>query len=777
LKRPSSFFVKELQTYDADAFIHYVKRNVDNNYFIQVGFNGIEVYDDDGTNRVVNYSSPSAETLITDYLSTAASFLDDIRILTIADTSIVLNRKTKVLKDFSLVTGGNTQNALIYVKEGQFGKTYKVVLTNDDDFIVGRYTTPDGSSSLDTYDVDTANIAAELQADLVADAIGSVGTWVFEVRDNILAIENLSKDFSITSADGFGDTAMYPIKEDLQLFSDLPRKAPLGFKVRITGNADDVSADAYWVEAFNDDEYQPNATGFPRVVWRETIAPGVFFKYFDSTMPFKITEETNGEFTVGLINYEEREIGDDDTAPFPSFVDNYIEGLFFFRNRLGFFTGSTVSMSESGNFFNYFPNSVAALLDADPVEVTVNTADASDIKHAVPWREELLLTSDKHQHVIRSQGVLSNSTIEASKVTEFDVSPSVSPVLSGSSLFFTAESTNSSEVKEYYFAETIKGNDASTVTSHVPNLIPRNTKWLRASPDAKLVAVGAKGKIFIYQYIWSGEQKVQSAWHTFTFEDKLEVVTPGVIDNSERLEVNNGFFKNDELFLFVSYVNSPRSPALLKVDLSSDLVTSDEDFLIYLDNRIDTNNVDVSSVEASGNTVYTLPMQPSSDTVAVSLSEDSYGQSVEVLDISGSDITVKGTSLGTLALGVTYKSKYTLGTTYMRSGNSQGSRAITAGRTNLLKMDINYFNSTNFKVEVAINNRTARTKEFSGRSKGVSTNTFGKMPVDTGIFSVPINAINTSVEVSFINDTYLPSNFQFADVTLRYWTTRGRNAN
>ena len=47
---------------------------------------------------------------------------------------------------------------------------------------------------------------------------------------------------------------------------------------------------------------------------------------------------------------ENREVGDDTSNPFPTFVGTTIQEMFFHRNRLGMISGEQIVMSKPGQY-------------------------------------------------------------------------------------------------------------------------------------------------------------------------------------------------------------------------------------------------------------------------------------------------------------------------------------------------------------------------------------------------------------------------------------------
>ena len=148
------------------------------------------------------------------------------------------------------------------------------------------------------------------------------------------------------------------------LFSDLPTVAPRGFVTEIIGDASS-SFDNYFCV------FEPSDAGdaFGSGTWKETVKPGIPCKLDPATLPHALIRQADGTFTFGPLEWGERICGDEDSAPFPSFVGRTLNGLFFYRNRLSFLSGENVVMSEVGEFFNFFLTTVTTLVDSDVVDV------------------------------------------------------------------------------------------------------------------------------------------------------------------------------------------------------------------------------------------------------------------------------------------------------------------------------------------------------------------------------------------------------------------------
>ena len=99
-----------------------------------------------------------------------------------------------------------------------------------------------------------------------------------------------------------------------------------------------TSFGSYWVEFENAE--------IP--IWKETAAPGINNQIDGSTMPHLLISKGPGTFEWKEADWEDLAIGDLNTNPFPSFVDERLDDAFFTERRLGFLAGESVVTSQAG---------------------------------------------------------------------------------------------------------------------------------------------------------------------------------------------------------------------------------------------------------------------------------------------------------------------------------------------------------------------------------------------------------------------------------------------
>ena len=644
----------------------------------------------------------------------------------------------------------------------------RIVRKSDGAIIAGiSFNTPDGSTASDVYKVATDYIAKQIKDALENSFILFPTSEQFTVEHDggsiVKISSNIAEDFSIITSDGFGDQTMYAIKDNVTLFSDLPRHAPDGFTVKVSGNAEALAAQGYYVKATKSTPTS-TGTGFPLVTWVECPAQGISKGIDNTTMPISIKRNQDGSFTIDSITYGERVVGDLETAPSPKFVGNKINGVFFYSNRLGFFSNDSISLSGSGDLFSFFPTSVATILATDNIEISINSPRVSLIRHIIPWNEACIIFSDTHQYVMKSNGALSVETLSIQPATDFHVNTRATPRASGTNIYFANEHGKYTEVREYYVNNLTASKEASNITAHVPTYIPSGVTWIACSGNSNNMVMFSENdnrNLYIYQTQWSGDEKVQSAWHKFNF-GKYEIVC--------------GFFKGEDLYMIVRKYGDT-STQLVSLNFSNDYVEGVAPFIIYLDNRVTSSQVNITYNEESNQTTITLPFDVDELTRVVDARETEryYGNLIEHTEgLLSTQMVLKGDYRNIpLYFGNIYEMKYNLGHVYIRDNNNQGSTVRTTGVTTILKLLVTYGDSCEFKVLVDTEGREKKYSEFHGRVKGDFDNTFGKINPETGVFKVGVGAKNDKTDIVFINDSHLPCSIQFLDFVLRYWNSNG----
>ena len=243
------------------------------------------------------------------------------------------------------------------------------------------------------------------------------------------------------------------------------------------------------------------------------------------------------------LEWKIRECGDITTNPPPSFVNQPIQQIFFFRNRLCFGSWAQVVMSRPNDFFNFFQVSSITATDNNPIDISMNDTQPSYINHALVKQRGVMLFSDEGQFLLFSDAdVLSGKSVRIKKVSSYPCDKKIGPIDMGTSVMWT--STYGPYARAYE-TKILDGDVAPVIveqTRVVPEFLPKDLTNITVESGAGLVSFGKKNdvRLWFYKYFDIGEKRDQSAWytwhlcqnlvHTFYDNNKLYTVTSGPND-------------------------------------------------------------------------------------------------------------------------------------------------------------------------------------------------------------------------------------------------------
>ena len=715
-KRPSSEFVAEIMdAADAEgAFIHTVRRDESEFYIMIISTNGVvRVFDQYGVQRTVANS--------TTYLNGMTDAQRQLTATSIADYTFVVN-KAKIITMRPDLSPVRQEEALFYVKQGDYLTDYKINITYNGSTSTFSYTTKDASVASNQSDVKTNNIATQLYNAMAASLPSGSFEWALYGSVVWLSGKN-GQSFTISVEDSRGNTFLKGFKGQTPDFYDLPPTGRPDFLIKIQGDAKSQEDD-YYVSLQSPD-------GAGNYVWKETIADGIPLGFDASTMPHQLVKQPDGTFVFEAGVWDDREAGDEVTSPLPTFVDKQINDIFLHRNRLGFLSDENVIFSEAGEYYNFFPKTVLTLLDNNPIDVAVSNNQVSILKHAVPFNKSLLMFSDLTQFNLSAGDLLTPETVAIDVATQFEASLRSKPVAAGRFVFFATRRGTWSGVREYFVEQNTEANaNAVDVTSHCPRYILGEIKKLTASSNEDMLLAitdDDPNALYVYRYYWGTTEKLQSSWSRWTFEG----------------EVLNADFNMSQIYIMVKRGDKVH---LEVINLSRDSAQADtvNYFGINLDRRV--------KLTADGMTT-----MPYTDPNAIFVTYD--GLVIKQTDSNWEATLAAAIQRGAVWGGTPFIFKYKFSEIVMKRENEP----ITTSRLQLRGMAVVYYDTGFFKVNIEPRGRNVSTLVFTGRVVGSSNNTINRLPIETGTFKFPVLAKSDLVDITIESDSFLPCAFQSAE--------------
>jgi hypothetical protein len=291
---------------------------------------------------------------------------------------------------------------------------------------------------------------------------------------------------------------------------------------------------------------------------------------------FQITtvNTQNLEGDAFRLNYwKNRSVGDSETNPFPSFVNNTIDGISFFKNRIIFTSRQNVVCSQAGDYFNFFASTVITIVDSDPIDISASSLKPIHLNHLLPVPRGLLMFGDNGQYILETTTeAFAPKTAEVNLLSNYSESEVVSPVDIGSSFLFVEEGVKAATVFEMDVKDNVGGKPAVIeLTRLIPTYIPSAIKRMKNSQTTGTVAMLSKqepNSLYLFRFFQQGENRV-SGWFRW--------ILPGTVESFD--------FDQDVLYVVTkhgsNYVLSNMS--LLTDNPSESLLFEGQ----YLDVRLD----------------------------------------------------------------------------------------------------------------------------------------------------------------------------------------------
>ena len=414
--------------------------------------------------------------------------------------------------------------------------------------------------------------AAAATAQIAASGISQT----MEQQNAAILITGTS-DFDISVKDGLADQGLGVVYKEVSSITELPAKAFNGFRVKVKGDTELVQDD-YYVK-FETKEDKEVMWHYGEGTWIEDVGYGVKTTFNATTMPLQLKPDdiTFNTWTLDTTSWSNRTAGDDDTNPAPTFVGSKINDIFFFKNRLGLLTDSSIVFSESDGYFNFWRTTVLSLLDSAPIDVGIAHTKVALLKHAVPFQEKLLIFSEGTQFVLRGSDLLTPKTVSITPATEYDADGNIRPIVLNNYVYFPFKRNSYAGLTEYYVDNDTNIFDAAEITAQVPTYIKSNIVAMAGTSVENVIAVvndQNRKEVFVYKFFWQNKEKIQSAWQKFTFS--RDVVSLGFIESN--------------LYLVT---NDTTSTYLDVLPMENDL-QDDNGYTLLLDSRIDGSSSDIT---------------------------------------------------------------------------------------------------------------------------------------------------------------------------------------
>jgi len=736
---------------------YYYNRGTNEEYFISIeaGTGDLKVWSPSGVQHIVNVEAGASN-----YIGSPnpRKFL---RLMTIGDYTFIVNTEKKVYASSS-TSPPISHKAIIYCQFMDYGQRVQLYI---DDALVATYCAPDGGDASHHYYVNPEYVIERLMLCLAGGSgentsgalegkdFGWIGTDItadydFYSEGNTIVIERKDHaSFSIRATDEVDNANTVAIQGKIENTSMLPGTAPEGFIVEVDPPGSTKSDNAnFFLKA--------KRTNSNHVTWEETIAPDISLGLDASTMPYVLVREsiTSGVATFSLRKGEwaDREVGNDETNPQPTFVDPTnpltIQSIGLFQNRLFVTSGESVIMTRSNDFFNFYRETTQAALDTDPIDIFADVPQINYLITSLAFDGDLIFFSTTSQFLLDGSKPVTRDNATLRRVTSFEAQLSVDPVASGDAIFFAFKYGVYTGIREFFTDSITDTKKARPVTDHVKEYIKGAPDIMASSTNLNLLLIKTKEDkniLYTYDWLWQGTEKVQSSWGKIVFPETDEVLHFEFVDET----------------LWLVILRDGNSIWIEKVNMGDP-----DDSILGFPVRLDRKVYRVFNYDSGSGRYFTLdpyPDVPIEDLIAVR-STGAYLEDIgTAIDISrdgaGNLITTEELSAGGgpvySIIGRRYTCKYS--PTNPVALDEKG-YALNLDRLTIGSFYMNYNTSGPLSATVESKYGAVREYQYSNRTLGGPENLVGFAPLVGGQHRVSIRQRSDQYTLTFMTNSHLP---------------------
>ena len=362
------------------------------------------------------------------------------------------------------------------------------------------------------------------------------GVWSLEAYANSLVIKRTSGTnaivtdytqptgtplaFTLESKGGIDNSAISSFLDDVLDAGELPAESFNGHHVTVlNSNADE---DDYYLE------YEAFDGVKGKGYWKETVARDTSPGLDASTMPYQLENTGATTFTFKQLPWKDREVGDDNTNPKPSFIGYPIRATFFYSNRFGVLSEDNVFLGVANDSFNFFVRSALASVDSDPIDLNVASIRPVLLNDVLPSPQGLLLFSARQQFQLYSTdaAALTPATSIIRTISNYEMNSTISPVDVGTTTAFVNTVPGYSKLFTLQLREIEQNPIVVDISKTVLEWIPSTVDNLSVSPQNSALVLSDRDSSYVYLYRFynNGQEDLFQAWVKWYLPTTIQAV-------------------------------------------------------------------------------------------------------------------------------------------------------------------------------------------------------------------------------------------------------------
>ncbi|CBW54802.1 putative tail tubular protein B [Pantoea phage LIMElight] len=622
-----------------------------------------------------------------------------------------------------------------FTKVGAFDKDYTLTIQRGGTTQTFTYHTPSSTDANAVAQTSPVYITSQLVQQMQAAGI--------EVHQQDMYIYVVGAATLVVTSTSGTSYVGYSGRHNVALITDLPAVIPAGGDGILTSVGTDANALTWyrWEQASNS-WVEDSSYGSPAAL---------------RNMPRVLAADD----TITAPDFEGRLAGDDLTNEIPTFLDQgVITGMTTYQGRLVLLSGAFLTMSKSGNPYRFYRSTVTELQNSDRIDIGIGSSQNSILRRGIQFNRDLVLFGDAVQAVVSGGGnILTPSTAAISLTSEESCVSKIAPMQAGQTVLYPFKRSSGYSgmlelIPSQYTSSQYVSQDA---TGHIPEYFAGDVRVTAASNVVNMcVFTGSRDTsvIYVHEYQWSSDGKVQAAWHRWTMPQPVVSLHFA----REKLVIFTADGGNVMLTVIDAregYDNQTTSE-LPYLDLYTQVAVSGGQFVVPSQLRTPyTNGKQLGLAFATGTAA-------TEEAGISSVNTNSWTGTVEL-----------GVPDGTYWVGIKYMSKFTPTPPILKDENG---KEIGAGHVRLVRMEVAVRNTGMFNANV----KDVRTDvDTTGDYTGLFMNSPELVPDYPLIISqanviVPCRTLADTTEVTFSTNGTHDMNLLDISYLLRYNQRRRR---
>ncbi len=450
---------------------------------------------------------------------------NNYKLITVQDTTIVINNDVNVNAQANPNYTAGTKGSIV-LSGATPESEYYVTIQNIETVItshVSDYSFDDILSEKSGHNLKDA-INALITAQQSANNSDFTGTWTvsrngYESLDISRVVNGVDTEFTISARGGLQNSHLGSVQDEVNNISLLPSSSYHNHVIKIV-NSETILDDYYAAFKANNGT---SGEGY----WEEVRSPFASPGIDKATMPHELVNTGTNAFTFKQIDYTDRLCGDDETNSNPSFVGEKITGGFFHNNRLGFLSKDNVSMSRSGESFNFYFKTAQTVIDSDPVDVSCSSIVPTKLHAVLPTAQGVILFSARQQFILFSDsGVLTPQLSTIRAISNYEMDQDIQPVDVGTNLNFLTKTPGYTRVFSMVTRGQQENPQVLDLSRVVKEWISPDIDQLVSSPQNSMIALASQSSntVYIFRYYSDGKENLMQAWVSWTMPGTTQFI-------------------------------------------------------------------------------------------------------------------------------------------------------------------------------------------------------------------------------------------------------------